>query len=285
MPGLDLSRIGQQARSLFSPDSQYLSPLAVLLISVFCGVFLAGAVLRYEPAQQISIGNTAGSLSVLVELSEARLLVGAGPSRAHAADLIGRTTRPWDRQIDLLVLPGWDDQHVAGAMGLLERRSVSGIAILGLPDEHPTWTLLERDAEQRDVPIVYVDRPATLAIDSSTEIAFSGISGESSGAWVRIQHEGKLIDIVDSDKALTALPVQFAIDAQNNHVVISTRDQMIPATLTPEVAIVPEPFWQSDFTDFQSDYRVTVDRNQHIQLSIQSDEIRIPLEKVTIRPE
>lgn len=257
----------------------------IVLGSTILGLLLAGLVSNIETTQQLYVGNTGGSLSVVLELSEARVMIGAGPSRAHAADFIGRTTRPWDREVDLLVLPGWDDQHVAGALGLLERESVSGIAVVGIPDEHPSWTLLEREAEAQDIHISHLGREAQLTLDEMTRITFSEVDGSAAGSWVRLEHGGKRIDIIDTERGEHVIPPPATMTVANEHMLINTRGQSVPAGQSPALAVVPEPFWRNDFAPIETDYQVTLARNEQINIQLDENEIRMPLERVQLRPE
>jgi hypothetical protein len=260
--------------------------LAVLLVgAASVGAILAGIASQIEPDNRITIGNTGGTLSVLVELQDTRVLVGAGPSRSHAADLIGRSTRPWDREIDLLIIPGWDDRHAPGAIGLLERESIDGIAVVGLPGDEPSWTLLEREAEQRGVAIAYLDRPSNLDLDDEVHFAFSGLAEGSEGAWVRLEHRGKRIDIVDTDDVDSAAPDPRSFERRNDHLLINVRGQNSPRELSPDVLVIPEPFWQRDFAEIDSPYFVSLARNEQLRIHLSDNEIRLPLDAVSIRPD
>jgi hypothetical protein len=246
---------------------------------------LAAAISAIETKDRIVAGNTGGSISVLLELEDSRVLIGAGPSRSHAANLVGGITRPWDREIDLLLLPGWDDHHAAGAIGLLERRSVNSIAVVGLPGEEPVWTHLERDAQLSDVSIRYLDRTHRLDLgDNSSLLLSSAVSG-SNGSWFQLEHLGIQIDIIDAQDAEPARPDPRAFRNTNDHVVINMREPQTPGNLSPELLVSPSAFWHGDFNELESTYWTGVDRNDHVVLEIAEKQASIPLDSVTEVPD
>lgn len=289
MPGHLAARIWRPASIVRSKVIQAVGlhrpTIIVALFALLIGTLLAGLTSRIDPSEQIVVGNTGGTLTTLINLNEARILVGAGPSRSHAADLIGRTTRPWDRDIDLLVLPGWDDHHVAGGLGLLERRAISGIAVIGLPGEEPSWTLLEREAERQDVPLVHLDRSSQLQVAEFTTLSFSEVSQNRNGSWIKVAHHGKHIDIVDSADASTATPDPQALPSAAGHVLINTRGQSAPDGNSPDLLASPSPFWQQDFSEIASPYWVSIDRNEHVRLTLGPHEVRIPIDDIDLRPD
>jgi hypothetical protein len=283
--GVRRSNLMAGIQSLQQRVAPFRHHIVLFIGATLLGFILAGIASQIEPDHRITVGNTGGTLSVLVEIPDARVLVGAGPSRSHAADLIGRSTRPWDREIDLLVIPGWDDRHTPGATGLLERQSINGIAIVGLLGDEPSWTLLEREAEQRGVAIVYVDRPSNLNFDKEAQLAFSSLAQDPDGAWIRLEHLGKRIDIVDTNDIDQAVPDPRAFEGRNDHLFINMRGQNSPNDLSPIVLVVPEPFWQRDFDRIDSPYFVSLARNEHLRIHLSENEIRLPLDAVSTRPD
>jgi hypothetical protein len=272
-----IDRLGRRFR--FLPNTFF------ILVLILAGIALAGATSRIEPADKIRVANTAGTLTTLVSFSDQRILIGAGGSRSHAADFIGRATRPWDREIDLLIIPGWDDQHVTGALGLLERRSVLGIAVVGIPDEDPIWTLLEREAEFRDVPLRYITRPSQLHLHGDSMVKLAETQGDDEGMIVRVALNDKRIDVVDAQNPTEIRGPIDSFDQASEHIVISTRSQLIPSTFAPTLAVVPDAFWAGDFEGFASPYQVSLARNQSVEIDVEDEALRLPLEQVEIRPD
>jgi hypothetical protein len=265
--------------------NRHVPAILIILALLLTGATAAAATSRMQPSDSIRVGNASGTLTTLIEYSNKRVLVGAGGSRSHAADFVGRATRPWDREIDLLILPGWDEHHVSGALGLIERRSVLGIAVIGLPDEHPLWTMLERESERRDIPLRYFARPSHVSLGKNGKLMLAETSGDGPGMIVRLDADGRRIDIVDAHDARSVEPPHDALPGVNRHVVVSSRSQQIPSIFSPELTIVPEAFWAGDYEGFSSPYRVSLARNESLLIELSENAISVPLESVDVRAE
>ncbi|MEX2425312.1 MAG: hypothetical protein WD401_00975 [Thermomicrobiaceae bacterium] len=285
MPGpfnnsTDLSLIAGRLRRW---SSLYSANILLCLGAIVAGVLLAVTAPSIERGERLIVGNAGGTLAVVFELADSRILVGAGASRSHSADLIGRTTRPWDREIDLLIIPGWDDHHAAGALGLLERESVSSVAVAGLPGDSPIWTLLERESQESNVPIRYLDGSHFLELNDSTTLTLAALARSADGAWLRLDHHGTRIDVVDAPDVTSARPDPRTLPPRNDHLLINTRGQQLPSGAEPKLSLMPAPFWQSDFPGDGSPYWAGIRRNEHIVLDLAEDGIRVDLDEVDVR--
>jgi hypothetical protein len=249
---------------------------------VVTGILLSVVVSILDFDDRIVVGNTGGTLSSLIEVDQERILIGAGPSRSHAADLIGRTTRPWDREVDLLILPGWDDHHVAGAIGLIERRAVHAIAVVGLPGEEVSWTILEREARDHDVPITFISRPSTLDLSGNSELVVT-LADDDGGSWIRLIHKGKQIDFIDSDSPERSAPDRSVLSTKSDHILVNLRGFREPHQTHPIVLVSPSPHWQYDFEEIQASFHVAVDRNEHVEITAHPRQIRVPMSMVEKR--
>lgn len=225
------------------------------------------------------MGNTAGTLTTMVETGDSRILVGAGPTRAHAADLIGRTTRPWDRVIDLMIIPGWDDSHAVGALGMLERRSVHSIAVLGLPGNEPVWTMLERRAQADDIRLRYLSSTHRLALSPDVELRLSSL-GQGIGAWVRMDYHGMRVDVLDTEDVSGAAPPEAHFQLRNEHLVVNMRSQRAPGFAEPRLLIRPMPFYRDEFQEPHAEFVREIDRNDQLRIELSEGEIRLPLKGV-----
>jgi hypothetical protein len=252
-------------------------------MTVVAAVVVAlGLPARASPDRVVT-GNAAGTLVVMIEVHGHRALVGAGPTRSHAADFVGRSTRPWDRHIDLLLLPGWDDRHVTGAIGLIERHEVSGIAVIGLPGTDPLWTLLEREAQWRGIEVRFLDGDHRLEIDRDAMYTLVGLteSAGAGGALVRLDTGGKRIDVIDSDRNATLLIDRANDGAGSAHVSIMTRPIRQPATTGSTLTVRPEPFLGQEFQPVDSRFIADLARNDRVAMRLDEDSIRVPLDRVS----
>ena len=259
--------------------------LAALAGVIASGILGALIIQQIDPDDRIRIGNTAGSLSSMIEVGDERILIGAGPTRSHAADLIGRSSRPWDRTIDLLVIPGWDDFHATGAMGLLERREIAGIAVVGIPGEAPVWTLLEREAQETDIPLRYLSGIKSLKFGNESFLTMSPLENTDDsqvGSWIRLDHEGARFDFVDGASNEELGPVSPLISRNNDHVVIAMRSGLEIDLQTPLVRVQPEPFHRGEFAESPHDFHIDLPRNDHVTLNVEAGAIRAPIDMIEI---
>lgn len=275
------SALASRIRGSLSEVTSHLRPhrWTLLIVVALLGVTTAAPLIaRSLPdRERIVVGNTAGMLTTMLEINGHRVLVGAGPTRSHAADLIGRSTRPWEREIDLLIVPGWDDSHAVGALGLLERRSVSGIAVVGVPGNEPVWTMLERSARAEDIALRYLSSPHHLALGKGIELRMSALE-EGSGAWIRLDYNGIRIDLIDATDVAEAAPPVTQFEHWNEHVIVNMRSQRVPDFAKPALMIRPMPFYYDEFQETSAQITEEVDRNEQVRLDLGDGEIRLPLE-------
>lgn len=265
------------ARSTVRPPRKYMLSLALLLV----GSVLAALLVQSLPSEDhLYVGNTAGALTAMFEIDGQRVLVGAGPTRAHAADFVGRSTRPWSSHIDLLLVPAWDDTHAVGALGLLERRSVSGIGVIGTPGDDPIWTLLERRAQQDDVPVRFLSSPHRLELNTGVTLLVTDLDRPQPGAWTRLDYHGTRFDLIDADAAEPALPPASAFQRRNRHILINMREQGVPEFTYPSLLLRPMPFIDGEFRDTKASYVRDIARNEQVRLELTPGEIRLPLEGI-----
>lgn len=281
LPGsTHLIRRMQNLRNLVRPHGELL--LFVVAGIAVGGVLSAGAS-QFQPDDRVTVGNAAGTLVTIVEVDHQRVVIGAGPSRSHTAELLGRTTRPWDREIDLLILPGWDDHHVPGALGLVERETVRGIAVIGIPGNEPAWTHLERETQASGIEFAILDTAGRLPITSDTRITGSDLAGRAEGAWIRLDHNGKRVDILDGDGDQFTRPDPAALDGDSRHILINTRGYVTPDGRDPELLITQTPHWHGDFAGSGDRHLTMINRNDHLTITLNDGEFRLPLDAVQIR--
>jgi hypothetical protein len=252
-----------------------------IVAAITLGVVIGVSARAYDAGDRLVAGNTAGTLSVLLEIDGQRILIGAGSTRSHAADFVGRSTRPWDRHIDLLIVPGWDERHLTGAIGLLERHEVSGIAVLGLPGEDPLWTILERESQWRDVEIRFLDGDHRLPLTSdSTLTLMAGEWHGSGGALARLDYHGTRIDILDADRGIVELIQESNDGSGRAHISILTRSPREPIEVGSTVLLRPLPFLAQEFQAVDGEFLGEIPRNQRVVIRLAPSEIRIPLDKL-----
>ncbi len=257
------------------------SPLARAVLWLASGLALgliAGALLtQWSLGDRLVIGGTSQELSVLLEIDGQRIVIGGGSSRSDLVDFIDRSTLPWDRQVDLLLVPAWDERHLPGALDLIERRPVRGIVLLGLPGSAPAWTLLERAAQARQITVRYVAEPqrVTLADLFWLELYPAADGNRERGTRVLIHLGDVRVAVVDAPKDDRD---QWAATA-DAHLLVAMRQP--PAGLGPVPLVArPLPRRPSDFVQIDVAYELVLDRGQRSTFRFTSHELRVPLAEV-----
>lgn len=257
------------------------SPLVRAVLWLASGLalgFIAGALLtQWSLGDRLVIGGTSQELSVLLEIDGQRIVIGGGSSRSDLVDFIDRSTLPWDRQVDLLLVPAWDERHLPGALDLIERRPVRGIVLLGLPGSAPAWTLLERAAQARQITVRYVAEPqrVTLADLFWLELYPPADGNRERGTRVLIHLGDVRVAVVDASKDDRD---QWAATA-DAHLLVAMRQP--PAGLGPVPLVArPLPRRPSDFVQIDVAYELVLDRGQRSTFRFTSHELRVPLAEV-----
>ncbi len=122
--------------------------------------------LQRPPKQpQVTLLGGTDSLSLLLEgAGGGRILVGGGATQSDLPAALGRQLRPWDRQIDLLVVA--DPRDLPGATEVVRRGMARAVATVGLTEQHAAAPGL---AALRDV--CATRKVALRAIEASERIA------------------------------------------------------------------------------------------------------------------
>lgn len=242
----------------------------VVALGLLVGLFVGTATARYEPDDQIIVGNTSGTLSALLVVDGHTIVIGGGDSRSGLADLVGRSTLPWQRHIDLLIVPAADDAHLAGALGLVERGAVSGLVLLGFSEDSAALAMLEREADRAKVSVRYVDNPHYLTLDDGVEVRLQA----DQPASVEIRYHQARIVLIDSTS--TQVTGNSTDPVPNAHVVISMRQgrQGLPGA-----SLLVQPYAERSRALQASDaiYRLELERGERCTLRLHAESIRTPL--------
>jgi hypothetical protein len=257
-----------------------LTVIAAALIGASGGELVA----RAGNGDRVAVGNTGGTLSGVIQVDDALIVVGGGNARTDLADLVGRSTVPWHRKIDLLVVPGWDDQQPIGALGLLERGEVVQVVIAGQPADKPVWTALEQQAARDGIPVSIVTGDNTVKVSPHVELEIR--AGQPTAAEtdpfsvVALLYHASRITFIDASadgiRSMTANNVTL----DRTHVLVAIR----PATtlqLQSDILLQPRAVSKSDVSDYQASFTGEVRSGHNITIRLKPHEIRLPLDTVT----
>ena len=258
----------------------------VLSCAVAVGLIAGQQIAMPTPAHSLVIGNTAGTLSVVAQLGDVRVVVGGGSSRSDLVELVGRTAPPWRQRVDLLIVPAGDTRQITGAMQLIQDGDVRQLAVLGVAGAESIWTGLERVAAERGVVVRHVPGSAGVMlpsgdVDVQLVVADHDASGESISVVI-LSYRGAVITIVDGPpRAVEALNEAGKLPSDPD-VVIAQRDGEGGALRGAAVVVRPEPARsipasQVDGAAFTSE----LSRGERLIVTLDGDELRLPLDQMT----
>lgn len=244
--------------------------LGWLLLGLGSGVLVSLLVAAQQPSQRVVVGGTGSTLSVVVLLARQVVIIGAGSSPNDGVELADRATLPWQRPYELLIVPGWDTEHVAGALGFVERRAVRSIVVIGLPNNDPAWTILERQAASRQIRFSVVTQAAQLVIGPDTEL----ILYPTPRALFACLREGAVqVSIVD------AAASEASVDpCKRPAAAIALRQTR---RTTAPLLVRPKPLRSGDLVR-SAPYEIAVGRGQRVRLHITPKEVRADLGVISL---
>lgn len=116
-------------------------------------LLLASAFDTSDP--EIRLIRTGNRISALIVTNDERVLLINSDDRGETRSAIGRLARPWEPVPHVLVAPA-DDRAATGLWEAMRHPEIERVVIVGLPGREPIWSTIEREAQQRGIPIDYV---------------------------------------------------------------------------------------------------------------------------------
>jgi hypothetical protein len=158
----------------FSTTLRWGAPVGLLALLLVAAPALALAQPPADPT--VTIVNTgSGGLVLLTDTRGRRLALGGSAAGPAASTALDRHLPPWDRHLDLLLVPPPHAAHLPGALGLLERRAVTQASLLALA-ARPDPAIDAWQAQRPRPPVVgramvALDGDARLLLDTGDEPA------------------------------------------------------------------------------------------------------------------
>lgn len=258
-----------------------LTIIAALLLGATTGEIFAHA----GEGNRVVVGNTGGTLSSVIQLDNRLIVFGGGNARTDLADLFGRSTLPWRRHIDLLIVPGWDSQQALGAIGLLEHANVTQIIIVGQPSTETVWNVLLQSASSHAVPVTVTSGKNRIALGPDAEIQLftspTTATATSEYALMTLQYDQVQLAFLDASNAgLTALSASDA-DFSRTHLLVLTRP-FYPQTISSVLEMQPPAEKAAEVGEVTATYSREVRAGQHVGVQFASDELRLSLESLQL---
>jgi hypothetical protein len=256
-----------------------LTVIVAILLGATTGQLLASA----GNDDQVVVGNTGGTLSSIIRVDKELIVFGGGNARSDLADLLGRSTLPWKRQVDLLIIPGWDSEQAVGALGLLERQDVKQVVILGQPSTTTIWTVLYQTASSHAVPVNIANQQSRIEIspDVRLELAAADVQpGETTAfALVTLQYHAVRLSFLDVSKdGVNAFNSANVAPARTHALMVSRAASGLRTSAT--LRVQPASSQAGDFDLVSSSYQRELGRGERITIGLASDELRLDLNAV-----
>jgi hypothetical protein len=238
--------------------------LAWLAFGLLLGTVLGTAASQLRPTDRLVVGGTGRTLSVLLVTDRAEVLIGGGTDPNDAADFVDRSTVPWQRPLELLVVPAWDPEHVPGALGIIERGNVHSIVVWGEAGNQPAWTVLERRARTAGVSLEWIRETAVIPIDATTRLVLQALPD---GGAICLERGELRIVILDTAGERPSRA------CRQSAATISLR-----RAITPEARFLvrPRPLRASELAS-SAPYEVQLERGERLTVRLQDGELRLPL--------
>ncbi|HET7035076.1 MAG TPA: hypothetical protein VFI42_05280 [Thermomicrobiaceae bacterium] len=263
------------------PRRSYRLLAGIIALGLATGLLGGLAAGRLAAGDRITVGNTAGTLSTVIRIDGRLVVVGGGDDRGDLRDLVGRATLPWSRQVDVLVVPGWDSEQAVGALGLIEGGSVRALSILGTTGDHPSWALLEQAAVQRDIAVTHLNGEQRLDLADGVSLQFQPPpSTDVRAALVRLNYHGNEITLADiaggpSDAALSSWDV---LPARTN-LLIAARP-VDPGLIGAAVVLQPAARQQSELPPLAPGYVGELRPGERMSIRLSGGRLRLPANRL-----
>ncbi|WP_448575266.1 hypothetical protein [Thermomicrobium sp.] len=244
---------------------------AWLALGLLLGTVLGTAASQLRPTDRLVVGGTGRTLSVLLVTDRTEVLIGGGTDPNDAADFVDRSTVPWQRPLELLVVPAWDPEHIPGALGIIERGNAHAIVVWGQAGNEPAWTVLERRAQTAGISFEWIRGAAVIPIDATTRLL---LETRPNGGVICLERGELRVVIVDTGGE------QPSRACRQSAATISLR-----RTITPEARLLvrPRPLRASELAS-AAPYEVQLERGERLTIRLRDAELRLPLDALLTDP-
>ncbi len=250
----------------------WLQSLRWLPLGFLSGLLFGSLVGSYQPDNQMIVGGTGRTLSVVLLLADHEIIIGGGSVPNDVVELADRSTVPWQRPYELLILPSWDTEHIPGALSLIERGAIRSVAVVGPATSDPAWSILERQAERRHTSVRFVMESSRLPLDQNTTLEFFPTKA---GLVICLRSGPLSLEVLDH-QAKTPRPLHCG----QSTVVISLRQ---PSLTDAALVIRPRPRRAQELAS-SARYEIQLDRGERVTLRLGASELRVRRDKVLTAP-
>ncbi len=177
------------------------------------------------------------------------------------------------------MIPGWDSRHLAGALGLAERGSVDGIAVIGTRGSEPEWGIMEESARRSGAGVRYLAGEHRLTIEDGVSLTFeavaSGDETDPGSTTITLNYHGANIVFVDAATSNQKVWSSVKDDA-GTQILVSLRSPADLAGQGARVAIRPVARHSSDLAVSGAEYTGDLVSGSRLTIRLRPGEVRIP---------
>ena len=285
MRGWKWSRVQFPSRPRWIPPVITRPLLLTIAVAALLGASAGQIFAHAGDGTRVVVGNTGGTLSSVIQLNDTLIVFGGGNARSDLADLVGRSTLPWRRQIDLLIVPGWDNQQVIGALGLLERGDVAQIVILGQPSTGTIWSVFYQSASSHAVPVTVASGINRVAIAPNVDLRLIAAAPSSGAtdeyAMLTLHYHDVSFSFLDASTAGISSMMAANVQPERTHGIALSR--RVTGLSTQSVLLLQPPAKRSsDIVDEAETYSGEIDAGQRVEIRLSDDQLSLDLKSVKL---
>lgn len=259
--------------------------VVTILVAGLVGLGMGIGAAHVVHDDRVTVGYTGGTLSAALSIDNSLIVIGGGSSRADLADFVDRSTLPWRRHVDLLVVPAGDTRHVAGAVGLIQHGTVAEVAILGDPGSDSTWTLLRSEAARYHTSVTILTGQQRLALAPGRELVLdAGLSDDADrpGPSALLRYGQARIALVDWPTTLPTADATTPVPPAAEVLISLRADSPLgPSAASVFLRAAPSGVSVAGSTGA---YVGDVAAGQRVTLGLRDDQIRLPAGAVVPAP-
>ncbi len=247
--------------------------LVRLLGGLVLGLLTILLLLHHQASPRVVVGGAGNTLSTILVFDGRVIVLGSGSTSNDSVELADRTTLPWQRPYDLLIVPAWDTDQVTGAIGFVERRAVRSVIVAGSPNNDPAWTIVERMATARGLRFSLLTESFVVPLGNESVLE---VFPRQDVLLACLRVGVVRISLVDA-----ATQAEYADPCGRAAAVVAFRQGV---RLGAPLVLRPEPRRATDLAPV-APYEIQLGRGERVEIRFANGELHVPLAALVSLPE